>query len=93
MRGGGRLERMRVRGINPTTSRQMRDDRGGSKSDGDGNGDRKCRTPPSRDLAATALVLAAEATVVLVGDDADGGNSGVAIAGSATLAAGGRVIN
>jgi hypothetical protein len=87
------VERMRGRGINPTTSRQMRDDRTCSKSNGDGDGDRKWCTPPSRDLAATALVLAAEATAVLIGDDADGGNSGVAIAGSATLAAGGRVIN
>ena len=87
------MERMRGRGINPTTSRQMRDDCGGSKSDGDDDGDRKWCMPPSRDLAVTALVLAAEAMAVLIGDDANGGNSGVAIAGSATLAAGGRLIN
>jgi len=51
------------------------------------------RAPPSRDLAATALVLAAEAAAALIADDAIGGNSGVAIVGSASLAAGGRVIN
>ncbi len=49
--------------------------------------------PPSWDLAATALALAAEAAAVLIADDADGGNSGVAIIGSASLAAGGGVIN
>jgi hypothetical protein len=32
-RGGGRVERMRGVGINATTSRQRRDDRGGGKSD------------------------------------------------------------
>jgi hypothetical protein len=32
-RGGGRVERMRGGGINTTTSWQMRDDRGGGKSD------------------------------------------------------------
>ena len=32
-RGGGRVERMRGGGINATTSRQRRDDRGGSTSD------------------------------------------------------------
>jgi hypothetical protein len=31
--------------------------------------------PPSRDLAATVLVLPAEAAAALIGDDADGGNS------------------
>ncbi len=46
--------------------------------------------PPSRDLAATALALAAEAAAALIADDADGGNSGVAIIGSASLAAGAR---
>ena len=45
-----------------------------------------CRAPPSRDLAATALALAAEAAAALIADDADGGNSGVAIVGSASLA-------
>ena len=92
-RGGGRVERMRGRGINATTSHRTRDYRGGSKSDGNGNGDGECRAPPSRDLAATALVLAAEAAAVLIADDANGGNSGVATVGSASLAAGGGVIN
>ena len=84
LRGGGRVERMRGGGINATTSRQTKDYRGGSKSDGDGNGDGECRTPPSRDFAATALILA---------DNANGGNSSVAIVGSASLIAGGGVIN
>ena len=61
---------MRGRGINATTSRQTRDYRGG-KSDGDGDGDGECRVPPSWDLVATALVLAAEAAAVLIADDAD----------------------
>ncbi len=51
------------------------------------------RAPPPRDLAATALALAAEAVAALIADDPDGGNSGVAIVGSASLAAGGGVIN
>jgi hypothetical protein len=51
------------------------------------------RVPPSRDLAATALALAAEAAAALIADDADGGNSGVAIIGSTSLAVGGGVIN
>ena len=93
LRGGGRVERMRGGGINATTSRQTRDCCGGGKSDGDGDGDRECHTPPSRDLAETALVLAAEAVATLIADDADGSNSGVAIIGSASLAAGGGVIN
>ena len=92
-RGKGRVERMRGGGINTTTSRRTRDYRGGSKSDGNGNGDRECRTPPSWDLAATALVLAVETVAALIADDADGGNSGVAIVGSTSLAAGGGVIN
>ena len=92
-RGGGRVERMRGGGINTTTSRRTRDYRGGGKSDGDGNGDGECRTPPSWDLAATALVLAAEAAAAFIADDADGGNSGVSIVDSASLAAGGGVIN
>ena len=92
-RGGGRVERMRGGGINATTSRRTRDYRGGGKSDGDGDGDGECRAPPSRDLAATALVPAAEAAAALIADEADGGNSGVAIVGSASLAAGGEVIN
>jgi hypothetical protein len=51
------------------------------------------RAPPSRDLAATALALPAEAAATLIADNADGGNSGVAIVGSASLAVGGGVIN
>ncbi len=51
------------------------------------------RAPPSWDLTATALVLAAEAAAALIADDADGGNSGVAIIGSTSLAAGAGVIN
>jgi len=82
---------MRGGGINATTSRQTRDYHGGSKDDS--NGDRECHVPPSRDLAATALVLAAEAAATLIADDAIGGNSGVAIVGNTSLATGGRVIN
>ena len=82
---------MRGGGINVTTSRRMRDYHGGSK--GDGDGDRECRAPPSWDLAATALVLAAEAAAALIADDTIGGNSGVAIIGSASLTVGGRVLN
>ena len=105
LRGGGRVKRMRGGGINVTTSHQTRDYHGGGKSDGNGNGDGngdgdgdgdgdgECCMPPSRDLAATALVLAAEAVAALIADDADGGNSGVTIFGSASLAAGGGVIN
>jgi hypothetical protein len=46
-------------------------------------------------LAATALVLTAEAVATLIVDDADGGNSGVTIVGRASLslAAGGGLIN
>ncbi len=51
------------------------------------------RAPPSQDLAATALAFFAEAAAALIADDADGGNSGVAIVGSASLALGGGVIN
>ena len=82
---------MRGGGINAKTSRQTRDYCGGGKSNGDGDGE--CRAPPSRDLAAAALVLMAEAVAALIADDADGGNSGVAIVGSASLVAGGGVIN
>ena len=82
---------MRGGGINATTSLRTRDYRGGSK--GDSDGDRECHAPPSQDLVGTALVLAAVAAAVLIADDAIGGNSGVAIIGSASLAAGGRVIN
>ena len=88
-KGGGRVDRMRGGGINTTTSRRTRDFRGGGKSDGDdGNGNGECRTPPSCDLAATALVLVAEVSAALIADNADGGSSGVAIVGSASLAAG-----
>ena len=93
LRGGGRVERMRGAGINVTTSRRTRDYRGGSKSNGDGDGDRECRALPSRDLAATALVLAAEAAAALIADNTIGGNSSVAIVGSTSLAVGGRVNN
>ncbi len=51
------------------------------------------RAPPSRYLAATTLALTAEASAVLFADNADGGNSGVAIVGRASLVAGGGVIN
>ncbi len=51
------------------------------------------RAPPSRDLVATALALGAEAAAALIADDADGGNSGVAIIGSASLGVRGEVIN
>ena len=74
---------MRGGGINATTSHRTRDYCGGSKCDGDGDGDRECCAPQSRDLVATALVLAAEAAARLIADDAIGGNSGVAIVGSA----------
>ncbi len=46
------------------------------------------RMPPSRDLAATALALVAEAVAALIADDADGGNSSVPIIGSTSLVAG-----
>ena len=82
---------MRGGGINATTSHQTRDYRGGSK--GDGNCDRECHAPPSRDLAATALVLVAEAAAALIADNTIGGNSSVAIVGSTSLAVGGRVNN
>jgi hypothetical protein len=61
LRGRGRVEKMRGRGINATTSHRTRDYRGGGKSDGNGDGDDdgECRAPPSWDLAATALVLTA----------------------------------
>jgi hypothetical protein len=43
-------------------------------------------------LAATALVLAAEAAATLIADDADGGNSGIPIVGRASLTAGNGLI-
>ena len=78
---------MRGGGINATTSHRMRDYRGSGKSDGNGDGDGECLAPPSQDLVATTLVLAAEADAALIADDADGSNSGVTIVGSASLAA------
>jgi len=71
-RGGGRVERMRGGGINMTTSHRARDYRGDGKSNGDGDGDRECCAPPSWNLAATALVLAAEAAASLIADNARG---------------------
>jgi hypothetical protein len=47
---------------------------------------------PSQNLAATALALVAEIAAALIADNADGGNSGVAIVGRASLVAGGGVI-
>ena len=70
----------------------MRDDRGGDKSNGEGDGNGIPRAA-IRDLAATALVLAAEASAALKADDTDSGNIGIAIVGSMSLAAGGGVIN
>jgi hypothetical protein len=52
----------------------MRDHPCGGKSDGDGNGNGKCRVLSSWDLAGTVLVLAAEAAAALIADNADGGN-------------------
>ena len=92
LRSRGRVERTRGGGIDATTSRQTRDFCGSGESNGDGDGDGKCRAPLSRNLAVTALVLTAEAAVALIVDDADGGNSGVAIVGRASLAAGGGQI-
>ena len=83
---------MRGGGINATISRRTRDYRGGAKSNGEGDGNGIPRAA-IRDLAATALVLAAKASAALIADDADGGNIGVAIVGSASLVAGGGVIN
>ena len=44
-------------------------------------------------LGGDRPVLAAEASAALIADDADGDNSGVAIVGSASLTAGGGLIN
>ena len=63
---------MRGGGINATTSHRMRDYRGGSKSNGDGNSNGECHAPPSQNLAATTLVLTAEADTALIVDEADG---------------------
>ncbi len=56
------------------------------------DGNRKCHALLSRNLVATALVLAAEDAAALIADDADGGNSGVAIVGRASLVAGGGLV-
>jgi hypothetical protein len=66
---------------------------GESAGDGNGDGDKKYPAPPSWDLAATTLVIAAEAVAKDIADNADGDDSGVAIVSSTSLAAGGRVIN
>jgi hypothetical protein len=94
LRSRGRVERMRGGGINATTIRKTIDFCGCGKSNGDSDrdGNGKCRTPLSQNLAATALVLAAEAVDTLIADDANGGNSGVTIVGRASLAAGGGLI-
>ncbi len=94
MKSRGRVVRTRGGGIDATTSRRTRDFCGGGESNGDGNGngDGKCRARLSRNLVVTALVLAAEVAAALITDDADGGNSGVAIVGRASLAAGGGLI-
>ena len=94
MRSGGRVKRTRGGGIEATTIQRTRDFCGGGKSNGDGDGDgnRKCRAPLSQNLAATALVLAAEAAAALIADNADGGNIGVTIVGRASLTAGGGLI-
>ena len=76
-------------GVDATTSRRKRDDHGSS---GNCAGNRKCRAPLSQNLAATALVLAAEAAAALIADNADGGNIGVTIVGRASLTAGGGLI-
>ena len=76
---------MRGRGINATTSRRTRDNRGGGKSNGNDNVDGKCCVPPSRDLAMTALVLVAVAVAALIVNDTDGGTGGITIIGRASL--------
>jgi hypothetical protein len=72
LRGGGRVNRTRGGGIDTTTSWKMRGNRGSSNGNSDGN--MKCRAPPSHDLATIALVLTAEAAAALIADDANGGN-------------------
>jgi hypothetical protein len=44
-------------------------------------------------MVAVALVLAAEAATALKADDANGGDSGVAVVGCTSLATGGGLIN
>ena len=94
LKSGGRVERTRGGGIDATTSWRTSDFHSGGESNGNGigngDGDGKCHAPPScRDLAATALVLTAEAASTLIADVTDGDNSGVTIAGRASLVAGG----
>ena len=84
-RGASGQERTRGRGINATTSQQMRHNCSNSNGNGNGGCDGKCRAPPSWDLTTTALVLAAETAAALIADDANSGTSGVAIIGRASL--------
>ena len=53
---------MRGGGINATTSRRTRDNRGGGKRDGDGDGE--CRAPPSRDCPEHLVALGNSITFV-----------------------------
>jgi hypothetical protein len=81
---GGRVERMRGRVVEATT-RQPAGERETDVATANvtvmatvmamGN----AVPPPSRDLAKTALVLAAEAAVVLIEHDANGGDGGVSL--------------
>ena len=95
LRSGSRVERTRGGGIDATTSRRTETSAAAAKATATamamvmGNAVR-CHHGY---LAATALVLAAEAAAALIVDDADGGNRGVDIVGRASLAAGGRLIN
>jgi hypothetical protein len=76
---------MRGGGIDATTSRQTRDDCDSGKSNDNVNGNGKCRAPPSRDLATTTLVPAAEAAAALIAGNADGGTGGITIIGRESL--------
>jgi hypothetical protein len=77
----------------PENERQTRGEASVDKRQGGLDRPRLPRSPSSWYLAATSLALAVEAAATLIADDADGGNSGVAIIGSASLTAGGGVIN
>jgi len=96
LRSGGKFKRTRGGGIDVTTSLQTRDFCDGGKSngdgDGDGDGDGKCHTLPSRVFGGECTDHVAEAVAALIADDADGGNSGVAIVGRASLVARDRLI-
>ncbi len=83
----------RRRNNQPANERQTRGEAPADKRQRGLDRPRLHRAPPSRDLAATALALATEAAAALIAEDADGGNSGVAIIGSASLVAGGGVMN